>query len=379
MKRYLLLCVVLVLALPVFIFAEDAKEFTFDLERVDNLNYQMNRDLHYGNEYDKEPDLQNSGQLERADIFGYKVLWDKSGEQVYIDFNKDGDLTNDADGVFKADNVTSWEQLYRVEAEIDGVRHNFNLKFFTDWRAFVQVTVKSGYQGIVDFGGSRWYMALADCPDGKLGFGDKIALKKVDPSRDHSFADSFYSSEFCDVPFEIFVCSHNFIHTFSYSGDNAAKATMKFTEVPVDTATLKYDGTHIGALVFKHKAKGISSRLVWIDLSEKSCIVPAGEMVPDAFMLINPKNNFFGPDDYGALPNVKVEAGGSVDLPFGAPLRHTVKVSKFGNSIGLDYALRGKGDESYRLSSVTGDYDKASTVSIYKGGKLLSTGNFEYG
>ena len=62
-------------------------------------------------------------------------------------------------------------------------------------------------------------------------------------------------------------------------------------------------------------------------------------------------------------------------LKAGAPLKQILKAERQGRALELDYKLLGIGGEKY----VNSDSNKPPTFTVYKGGKRIASGEFEYG
>ena len=363
--------------------AEDLKEYTFEIDYVDSLAYKNLYSLNRSLPYSKEPAIEDEDKVLRGRLSDLDALWDIKAELLYLDINRDGDLTNDEQGIINACEINNRSnysiQTFKKTIELNGRKYNLEFELNDGWKKSADFVVQSGYGAVLDFDGSKWYLAILDLPDGKLDLSDKIALKKVD----HSFNASsgpplIQSSEYVTVPFEIFVGLMNYEFSYSYIEGEGDKVRIVFKEKPVETGRLEYDVSNIDSLIFRHNSPSSPGRFVWIDLLSDSCVVPAGELTPVQFQLKNTKGKSFGPKQT-VLPKFNVEAGQTAKLPFGTPLSHSVKIRKLGNMIGLDYKLVGVGGEEYNLSAATGGTETVSTVAVYKGQRKLSSGSFEYG
>lgn len=63
-----------------------------------------------------------------------------------------------------------------------------------------------------------------------------------------------------------------------------------------------------------------------------------------------------------------------------APMNQTVKITRTGNVLRMDYELIGADGKKYDINDITGgNYNKKPSVAIYKGDMQVCSGTFEYG
>ena len=72
---------------------------------------------------------------------------------------------------------------------------------------------------------------------------------------------------------------------------------------------------------------------------------------------------------------VTVTSGGPATLKIGGPLKQTVKVSREGRVLVMNYELLGIGGEQY----TSGDRREPPTFVVYKADKKIASDNFEFG
>ena len=235
------------------------------------------------------------------------------------------------------------------------------------------------YGNLIEIEGSKWHLALLSAS--KDNGQDKVGLNKAADSNEMEFDRSKVPpKEYQSLPSEIFIETKNYEFSRIYQEDNIEEVKVILREKPLGTGILKLDIQHIDSIRLLQIPSGMSNRLVVLDYSKSECIIPAGIYEPVLFKLKNSEGKAFGPvKGVKSLPKLSVKAGQIIELPFGTPLRHDVNVSQMGKVIGLDYKLVGKDGEEYNPSDITKDAKFASEVSIYKGDRLLSTGQFEYG
>ncbi len=118
-------------------------------------------------------------------------LWDIQGGKLFLDLNRNRDLTDDEGGLLAASGKDV--QLFR------GLRLRFatpqgEYQVLTDAHLFEQggrvgavrtfLYVRSLWDGAIELGGKRWYVAVIDRPDGRVGqagsfkeIGDRMILR----------------------------------------------------------------------------------------------------------------------------------------------------------------------------------------------------------
>jgi hypothetical protein len=72
-----------------------------------------------------------------------------------------------------------------------------------------------------------------------------------------------------------------------------------------------------------------------------------------------------------------VDARTTAVLQTGGPLTNSVTASRQGQDLRLDYCLVGAGGETYQLAKQ--DRSKPPEFAVYKGGKKIAYGTFEFG
>ena len=78
-----------------------------------------------------------------------------------------------------------------------------------------------------------------------------------------------------------------------------------------------------------------------------------------------------------AQPAVTVAASAAATLLAGGPLTNTARLSAIGNTLRLDYELRGAGGAQYALAQI--DYEHPPRFAVYRDGEKIGSGDFEFG
>jgi hypothetical protein len=139
--------------------------------------------------FKKEPDLGQRkvyrGTLKFGDSTEAFVpfIWDQAQGKLYLDLNRNQDLTDDADGVFACMGQpnNSFQTFDRVRMPFKtplGTERVAVELFFTDFRATPNANAMAYYcwEGKVTQGGQEWQLALVDDLAGKIGSAQSASL-----------------------------------------------------------------------------------------------------------------------------------------------------------------------------------------------------------
>lgn len=316
------------------------------------------------------------GSADQREEVGF--VWDYSKGQMYVDLNRDGDLTNDPNGIVESPDdregtyiSQSFEPFPFEMTTSEGVypyRISANLTRYRSQHAYGQVNIQSGYEGDVELGEQRWRFRIADLLRGRIQENEQLDVWPVEkgganridsvPKAKRLFLDGrCYELEFA---FDL-----------SGGGRPVLRGLLREQEVPM--AALRIEGERISRLVFGNQDMLILPEL---EAGEEGRPVPAGEFTCRSLTL--------KAGDLQASPArvedlwMKAEPGETAVFRAGAPLESRVTVKRMGGVLQFGFELVGIGGESYDASNVL-SYEKRPSVSIYKGDLLLSSGQFEFG
>lgn len=349
-----------------------------------NLHAAMDR----SEPFDAEPDtgdrdvfrgVVHCGDLSNDDTPDVGFLWDKSEGKLYVDLNRDGDLTNDPEGVLTTEDKGSGQYInqqfpqFQLTLTTDTGQHLYNimthLSSYSD-RQGASFFIRSGYMGTVNLQGVGWMILVNDSLKGRVDSGNQMSVR-IDEGE---FTNSCFSLA---VPRSIFLHDHCYAIDFEFKtgDDNAPRLWCTLTEKEVPLAELKLQSQGVHQLVF-----GNGDTLVLPRLSDDVFTVPVGEYRCRELTL-KPQEHLSAasPQNLHSIV-VSVAADTENVLTVGSPLNHTVEVERAGRVLKFNYQLVGQGGETYDLREITGyDNDKSPKIAIYKGDMQLASGQFEYG
>lgn len=86
---------------------------------------------------------------------------------------------------------------------------------------------------------------------------------------------------------------------------------------------------------------------------------------------------FFTPKSHGARRSSTMDPNTTAKYKAAAPLNHTVKITRTGSTLKLDYELIGADGKKYSLWDI---HDRSRpTFSVYKNNRKVGGGTFEFG
>lgn len=338
--------------------------------------------------FKKEP-VAASGRIFRGVLnFGadssnsISFVWQRDAGKLYLDLNRNQDLTDDSTGVFLSGwwpttgyaTFTNVHLLFntasgkcRVLADISfwdyGSRPNCNL------------ALRSFWQGKLTLQGRDWQVGIIQNVLNQSGsFENGRLLLRPWEKRNQSF--NAHDSSLATVPFsrKLFVDGHTYrLDLIAGPRDGEAKPALQFAGQSVPLGELKITGKCIQRLVLPG-----GPYLVVLDQPAASVQVPTGSYnQPEILLEQNGAEAFCNPGR--SLFEKRLFVGDKIPavLNVGGPLTNSVTASRHGQDLRLDYRLVGVGGETYQLANQ--DRSRAPEFAIYKGGKKIASGKFEFG
>ena len=335
--------------------------------------------------FPSEPDIESTHEIIRFKLHvGYNnnktlnLIYDFDTENIYVDSNLDGDLTNDTEGTYKVTSKKSGRYV-TFSKLINIAGKSYALNFYirpqrTAERAYA--ICRSAYWGQVQLEGDQWYVAIVDTPDGQLTRAETFGFRKyydVEEGKLPGFR--FYYHD--NMPNEVLVGSKSYSICYSYSDDN--KASITFTETQPETGIIKFDVNKLHSLILVQYTDNFEAdRIAFPDFNNIQEL-PLGKWYINRILLDNgidqPCLGYFNDDRY-----LVVDKANPTEFVAGTPLKHSVSITRFRNNFNIDYELTGKGGEKYLYGSLLNDSQgNQPKLEIYKGDRLIHSGEFEYG
>ena len=375
----------LMLLPTIFSDAAAGEEIQGQVKFVFKLEYQSHgfdtaidmRELPREKTFEKEPSFEGSdiyrGQLqtgtEEEDYTGF--IRDKRAGKIYLDLNHNRDLTDDPDGILTSE--SRGQDQYFTNSSVDmqfgsvAVSFMVNITMYDFKPPVCYFTVRSGFKGTIELYGKQWQMGVADNMNGKLNRSDSLYLLPIGADFDLMTTTAQLS-----FPETIFLDGRSYNLSFEYKGgDSKPLLEVTFTETTRPMGQLNIEGKFIKYLA----AAGDSlSSLAVFDSPEKTISIPVGNYHIRKIFLDGGAAGLFQAQ---TITSLNIKEGEITELKAGAPLNHSVNLSRTGNIFKLNYELLDTGGISYAALRIRPDVPP--TVTVYKGNKIIASGKFEYG
>ena len=333
--------------------------------------------------------------------------WDIQERKLYLDLNHNGDLTDDPKGVLTAAGRDL--QLFR------GLRLRFGSEggpydVLLDAHVFEQgdtarvfLYVRSLWEGAVELGGKKWYLAVIDWPDGRIGatvpmkkIGDRMVLRPW-AGHDQSFlwwhaslqhVHDLSHVKLVDFPFryagnaEIFdafnapanLFLEGHAYQIEYRVENGGNLTVAFRAFQAPRGKLRLGGEYLRRVVLHGGSAGFTAVL---DSPPAEVEVPTGSY-PRQIVLLQ----------RAGFTNVAVGLGTNLitiaetnlaALNVGGPLQNAVGISPDppSGTVSLNYLLTNAAGVSFRLAFQ--DEEAPPRFEICQGGSQIAQGRFDFG
>jgi hypothetical protein len=312
-----------------------------------------------------------------------RFIWDQRQGQLYLDLNRNADLSDDTEGRFscangaRSENYQQFDNV-RFDLPINGITQK--MRFTVSLYAFGQVggsiALHSYWSGQTVLAGREWELGIVPTAFGPAKTGnDEILLLRPWTAVGTGFNVG-------DGSLDAFACGSNLFfqgQAFDVQRKVSAAAPLHF-EIALTTRE-----TALGQVWFtgQHVRRALLADGPWTVVIEEptgTLSVPQGTYRTHMVHLrkgdaeARLERGWSGP---GALRQpVIVHADTPALVTAGGPLTNTVTVQRRGQSLVFNYQLIGAGGETYRPGRNSGEPPR---VAIYHGERLLESGNFEFG
>jgi hypothetical protein len=307
--------------------------------------------------------------------------WSRGAGKLYLDLNRNLDLTDDSAGVFSSlGGATDFYQTFpniRLPIKTAGGTHPtcVDLNFYDYGGLHCSAAMRSFWQGKVTLEGQGWQVGLLGTPDDQrtsLETGNLL----LRPWSERSQPFSLHSGSLEAFPFsqKLFFGNRAYqLQCASEGQGDAAKVRVQFTEQRPSLGELKITGENVRRVTLEG-----GPYMVVIDKPEAVARVPVGSYRPpkvclrkgDAEAYLDQRTRF------SAAGRITVNDAKPVVLTMGGPLTNSVTVSRQGRKLSLNYQLLGAGG-AYQL--VNQDRLHPPEFTVYEGDKKVASGKFEFG
>jgi len=308
----------------------------------------------------------------------YAVVWDQPKHKLYVDLNGNLDLTDDPVGVFSSAGKGFQQVFTNVTLPVKtaaGLHPAIlDLHLFTDaqgiW-AQVQLQSRSLWQAKVALAGEEWQVAAVDNLFGREGpTAAKFLLLRPWAVRTNRVSVYDLTSGIVPFPSQLFWLGRAFHleHRFDTGGETPV-CKLELTPQQQPLTELKLSGESLYYAVL-HATNGYT---VVVREPPGTLKLPQGIYTVSAVWLKKGAAEAYRLADGPLLIN----ATAPTNIVLGGPLTNSVTLTRQGRKLRMDYRLVGADGGSYRLTQE--DRAKPPEFTVYRGGKKVESGKFEFG
>ena len=332
----------------------------------------------------KEPELSAQCVFRRVLQFGketnnaFALIWDQPRQKLYLDLNRNQDLTDDAAGVFASTNKSFSQRFPRVQLTLKTADGNlpltFDLHLSGDSNAqWVQVQVVSHllWQGRVTTAAQDWQVIVADQFLSGRGpaAGKYLVLRPWDQRTNRVYTTtSIWGTMEFPRRLSWMGQSYGAERLFETNGNGAVCKLILSPQQP-PLVNVKLSGDYISYAVL-HETNGY---MLVLSGSEPSAKVPQGRYAVDAVWLKKGAAEAYRTE----RQPITLDARASTNLILGGPLTNWVTLERSGRKLLMNRELRGADGDIYNLTDR--DSSRPPEFAVYRGGRKVFSGKFEFG
>lgn len=379
--------ILLVLLSVLMTFAVAAQEQGAEATRVFRLEFkpegfELEADRDFGQaeySFKKEP-AYSGGKITRGAILLNEDLketigyaWDSDGGKLYIDQNRNGDLTDDPDSVFSDGTRNEFSEGYTFHnvrlTRGDGASGipyivEIELSSMPFLGGMATTTIHSGWQGDLDLPEGKWRLEVVDNLDGIIGPDDQVFLYPADRGRpgtsdNADFAKWYYPGK------GVFFANRERRLVFTFA-EGALEAAV--TEASPQLGELKIEGKFIRQLQLDGPCR------ILLDTPGETERIPIGKYKVSRILLQGGETQWTSCSPGNTFVQIAETAPASLKL--GGPLQNTLTAERISSRLDFSYAVVGIGGEKYDFER---DYLNPPCVLLCRGDTRTRLGAFEYG
>lgn len=309
--------------------------------------------------------------------------WDRAAGKLYLDLNRNLDLTDDPAGVFVCP-AKNRSRSYQTFANVrlpfktpSGNREMLADLNLNDYGSRINCTaaVRSFWQGKVTLQGADWQVGIVENSFDKFDSpaGGHLLLR---PWAERNKSFNTYPGSLDAFPFsrKLFVQNQAWqLDCTNEPQGDGSKLRLQFTGQQPVLGELKITGDFVRRVILQGEPYLVivdqpepvvkipvgryHQRGVWLKIGDAEAYRDSGSLRPDKWITVD-----------GKKPAV---------LAAGGPLTNSVSLSRHGKSLRFNYQLLGAGGEAYQLARM--DRSQPPEFAVYKSDKKIASGKFAYG
>ena len=310
---------------------------------------------------------------EQSVVFGF--AWDKEGRALYLDADRDLDLTDERPWDQSA-KEWDWCACFNgisLQVPVDG--HPVDCRIDLDLyhsSPSGNVDVRSGWVGRVNLEGRDYQVAFpVNLADGLFAFGAPMVFARGARGLDWGNITPSHPACLWATP-ELFLNGASYKLETRFDGNDML---LSFTEIDRPLGTVLFKGEHVERLVLVERLEDSTFSQAVLDSPSGTIELPVGRYSMGTIRL-----------DYGSTPTpwkgtviggIEIHDDGPIELCYGTPLKNVVTTTCSMSEVTLHQRVTGIGGGWYSPSDET--EEDAPTYAIRHAGKEVVAGKFEYG
>jgi hypothetical protein len=341
--------------------------------------------------FPKEPAF-GPGKVYRGDLRleggvsnSISFIWNPAAGKLYLDLNRNLDLTDDSNGVFtcrEQDYSQSYQTFTNVHLPFKtlfGSREtlvDLNLNRYGS-RPGCTAAGRSFWQGKVTLQDVEWQVGVVENPFDRSGSteGSHLLLRRW-AARNEPFNTYPGSSVTVPFPRKLFFQDQAWrLDCTNGPPEKNERLKLRFAAEQPALGELKITGDFIQRVVLPD-----GPYLVVLDQPEPVVKVPVGRYSqPGVWLKKGGAEAYASRETVSPRPQkwITVDEKKPAALTAGGPLTNSVSLSRQGKYLQLNYQLLGAGGEVYQLAQVDRSHPPAFVV--YKAGRQIASDKFRYG
>lgn len=320
-------------------------------------------------EFKRLPDLKEKSPLTMMlPELEMGVLWDRTARKLYLDANRNGDLTDDpvSEGVVGARNVQEFRGIHVQKGAFSFV---IGFTGYDRGEGQLQMRTQSAWQGEIELAGVKRMLAVPAGPGRPLDAMREVYLGLAPDSEGKVELPVDSEPLKVSTNLNIFIDGHDYKASSSLDESTSPPTiVVSFQEVSCKTVAKTISGVDVLRVQMMRQRGGA----VVVDR-------PSGEaMVPDDPCYMTQATIWRSDDPEICLVGRAYQR--TDRMVFGEGLAQSVETNRYGPYLNSRLMWRDRADQMYAAMAVTpGKTAAQPKISIRKGDKVLLDGQLEYG
>jgi hypothetical protein len=309
--------------------------------------------------------------IDEKQNIGIPLAWDRSFNKLYIDRNRNLDLTDDPDNVYTGDkkyNTCTYKNLH-----LDITRNDINIpcvctltlaRSFRKWDAALEIN--SVWESGAELSGDSWLLDISDGMDGIVGNSahDRITIIP----RAGFPAEQTESLPFPENLLFLQNKAYKMNCSFIREGDETLLKT-EFLETEPECGEMRITGKYISLLILSGENQVI------LTSPTQTVLIPSGLYREQRLLLQNPGHERTLP--LSLKKNINIDGKNPYEFKDGGPLRNSMDIKRSGNRLIMNYKLLDAGNN--QIENEWTDANQIPTLIVYQNGKKVHADKFNYG